>query len=162
MLAYHSLFYAYQRLEDGHPRKEEVWQMVAPVLPSLHKTWILLSGELSPLWLGIYAGTAQQTDGVDDKTKASAVATLQRWALDLISWSIQGSQRIDLDVNGHFTARYSDIPLMRHIRPPSERGASEWNSDPFMTDPGGDGKGEYEPGTWLLPYYIMKFNGLIE
>lgn len=162
MLAYHSLFYAYQRLEDGHPRKEEVWQMVAPVLPSLHKTWILLSGELSPLWLGIYAGTAQQTNGVDDKTKAGAVATLQRWALDLISWAIQGSQRIDLDVNGHFTARYSDNPIMRHIRPPSERIASEWNSDPFMTSPGGEGKGEYEPGTWLLPYYIMKFNGLIE
>ena len=162
MLAYHSLFYAYQRLGENHPRKQEIWEMVEPMLPSLHKTWILVAGELSPLWFGIYAGTAQQTYGVDETAKASAVASLQRWALDLIQWEIKGTQRIDLDVNGHFTARYSDVPIMRHIRPPSERAASEWNNDPFMVDPGGEGKAEYEPGTWLLPYYILKYNGLID
>ena len=135
--------------------------MVEPMLPSLRKTWILVAGELSPLWLGIYAGTAQQTHGVNDVAKASAVASLQRWALDFIQWEIKGTQRIDLDINEHFTARYSDVPIMRHIRPPSEREASEWNNDPFMVNPGGNGKAEYEPGTWLFPYYIMKYNGLI-
>ncbi len=161
MLAYHSLFYASQRLGDEHPRKQEVREMVEPMLPSLRKTWILVAGELSPLWLGIYAGTAQQTHGVNDVAKASAVASLQRWALDFIQWEIKGTQRIDLDINEHFTARYSDVPIMRHIRPPSEREASEWNNDPFMVNPGGNGKAEYEPGTWLFPYYIMKYNGLI-
>ncbi len=28
---------------------------------------------------------------------------------------------------------------MRHIRPPAERGSSEWNSDPFDVNPNGGG-----------------------
>ena len=138
--------------------------MVKPLIPSLKKTFMLMKGELSPLWLGIYAGTAQQSDMIKDSDLSDATWSLRKWALDLISWEIQGTQRIDLDFNEHFQARMQaqGHPLMRHIRPPAERAAGEWNADPFDTNPGGSGMSEYEPGTWLLPYYIMLYNGLIQ
>jgi hypothetical protein len=60
MLIYQSLFYAYERLPEGHDRREQVWKMIKPMIPSLQKTFILLKGELSPLWLGIYYGSAAQ------------------------------------------------------------------------------------------------------
>lgn len=163
MLAYHSLFYADQRLEAGHPRKQEVQAMIEPLVVSLKKSFMLMKGELSPLWLGIYAGTAAQTDMIQDKDLSDATWTLRRWAMDFIQWEVMGSQRIDLDFTDHYHVRYSgkDRPVMRHIRPPTERRSGEWNSDPFDVNPGGDGMGEYEPGTWLLPYFLMQFNGLI-
>ena len=162
MLAFHSLFYADQRLEEGHPRKKEVQAMIQPMVVSLKKSFMLMKGELSPLWLGIYAGTAAQSDMIQEKDLSDATWTLRRWAMDFITWGVMGSQRIDLDFTDHYHVRYqSDRPVMRHIRPASERRANEWNSDPFDVNPGGDGTCEYEPGTWLLPYFIMQFNGLI-
>ena len=162
MLAFHSLFYANQRLEEDHPRKKEVQAMIQPMVVSLKKSFMLMKGELSPLWLGIYAGTAAQSDMIQEKDLSDATWTLRRWAMDFITWGVMGSQRIDLDFTDHYHVRYqSDRPVMRHIRPASERRANEWNSDPFDVNPGGDGTCEYEPGTWLLPYFIMQFNGLI-
>ena len=161
MLAYHALYYAYERLPEGHERKAAVWAMVEPLVPSLQRTFLLLKGELSPLSLGIYAGVAAQGKYLTAADKQAAVWSLRHWQMDNINWSIHGSQRMDLDISGHFLARLSDRPIMRHIRPPQERQSSEWNIDPFDVDPPAQGNAEYEPGVFLLPYYICAYHGLV-
>jgi hypothetical protein len=70
---------------------------------------------------------------------------------------------MDLDQNSFImkTSDDSNEILMRHIRPMQERRSSEWNNDPFDVNPGGSPSDEYEPGPFLLPYYIMLYYGMI-
>jgi len=167
MLAYQALFYAYERLPDGHERKAAVWDMVSPMVPSIQRTFLLLKGELSPLWLGIYAGTAKQTKHVNKKDVDNVQWWMRHYALDLIEWPIYNSQRIDLDISDSFHVRNTDpahnpyFPLMKNIRPPNERAQVEWNADPFAVNPGGSGSSEFEPGVYLFPYYLTLYHGLV-
>ena len=131
--------------------------MVDAVLPSLRRSWSIVQGEKSPLWLGVYAGTGGQV--VSRSAVSDATWTLRRWAIDLIEWDIDNSNRWDV-TESPFYARDSTNPLMRQIVPPMERQASHWNSDPFVMA-GGSGMGEMEPSIWRLPYYLMRYNGLI-
>ncbi|MBT5084915.1 MAG: hypothetical protein HOM72_04235 [Actinobacteria bacterium] len=162
-LAYQAMFYSYERLPEGHERKEQVWKMISPVLPSLQRSFVLCKGELSPLWLGIYYGTAAQRKYVNNKDLTNAAWTLRHWQMDNMNWGISGSQRIDLDIS-KFLVRLSQDPanvLMRHIRPPQERESGEWNRDPFSVNAGGNGGTAYEPGPYLFPYWIMRYYGMI-
>ena len=58
--------------------------MVDALKPSMFRTWSIVSSELSPLWLGIYAGTANIN--VDEKAISDAAWKLRQWAIDLIDW----------------------------------------------------------------------------
>ena len=69
-LAYHTLFYALQRLAEDDPIRQEITAMVDPLIPSLRRTWKLCSNEYSPLWTGIYVGTAGQSDSPSVLSKA--------------------------------------------------------------------------------------------
>jgi hypothetical protein len=161
-LAYQALFYANHRLADDHPRKAALQEMTQLMVPSLQRTWRLSKGELSALWLGIYAGTAQQTQYVSKTDLRDATYSLKDWQLDNINWDIEGSQRIDLDISSVYHVRMNQHrPIMRHIRPPQERASTEANNDPFDVNSGGSGTTEYEPNVYLFPYYIMKYHGLI-
>lgn len=158
--AYHIAMYALQRLK-GHESTvlyAEVESMVNVLLPSMHRTFALINGELSPLWLGIYAGTGNQE--VPLEAISSAVWTLRHWAIDLIEWPISNDERWDI-TESPFFARDSTNPLMRQIRPPSERSSRKWNSDPFVLNDQGDGMGEEYPANWRYPYYLMTYNKLI-
>jgi len=159
-LGYHTLLYSLQRLNTpsaDRSLRQDVQEMVDAVLPSLRRSWSIVQGEKSPLWLGIYAGTGGQV--VSRSAVSDATWTLRRWAIDLIEWDIDNSNRWDV-TESPFYARDSTNPLMRQIVPPMERQASHWNSDPFVMA-GGSGMGEMEPSIWRLPYYLMRYNGLI-
>lgn len=161
-LAYQTLFYANHRLADDHPRKAALQEMTQLMVPSLQRTWRLSKGELSALWLGIYAGTAQQTEYVSKADLKDATYSLKDWQLDNINWDIEGSQRIDLDISSVYHVRMNQHrPIMRHIRPPQERASTEANNDPFDVNAGGSGTTEYEPNVYLFPYYIMKYHNLL-
>ena len=109
MLAFHSLFYSLWRLDKEHERYHEVEKMVGVAVPGLQRMWLLLKGELDPLWLGIYAGTAAQkaylegmvgngngggtgTDRASGDIIEQTKWSLRHWAIDGIQWSIAGSQ----------------------------------------------------------------------
>jgi hypothetical protein len=158
-LAYHTLFYSLQRLgvKDTSGIRGDVRDMVGALVPSMDRHWQLVKGELSPLWLGIYAGTAGQA--VDKSDVYAAVWSLRHWSLDLINWPIDNTLRWDVTAEP-FHKRDSDSSLMKEIRPPMERMSSHWNSDPFELQTG-SGLVEYEPAVWMLPYYLMRYNGLI-
>ena len=153
-LAYHSLFYALQRLSKDDARRTELEQMTALLLPSLRRTWLLTKGESSPLWLSIYAGVAGQR--VAEQELAAAEYSLRKWAVDNINWKIDGTKRQDLVVSP-FTVRQGTAPLMKNTRPPSERVATHYNNDPFEIIVGGDGNDEVEPAVFLLPYFMTKY-----
>lgn len=156
-MSYQVLLYALQRLPADAPIRPDVQEMVNALLPSLKRTWMIVQGERSPLWLGIYAGTGGQP--VCPSQVAQATWTLRRWVIDLISWPIDNSERWDITASP-FYKRDSEDPLMRQIIPPQERQTGHWNNDPFIMSAGG-GTTELEPGIWQLPYYIMLYNGLI-
>ena len=185
MQAYHILFYALNRLTmpDAKPHMqapvevvEEVRRMVEALVPSIDRMWTIVKGELSPLWVGIYAGTAKRPVG--DKDISDAVWTLRHWAIDMVmclfscsfsdvtntlseqvNWPIHNDNRWDITESPYY-ARDSTEHLMRQIRPPQERVTAKWNSDPFVMSSGNGMKEEY-PGVWRLPYYLMLYNNLI-
>jgi hypothetical protein len=175
MLAYHALFYARERLEagrdgngdgdgdgngDGHSnRLAELNKMCELLLPSLRRTWLLARGELSPLWLSIYAGTAGQRVTTDEVQ--SAEWSLRRWAIDNIDWQISGIGRMDLIISP-FNVRNGQVPIFKNTRPPAEQVSSHANNDPFESVSGGIGNNEVEPAVFLTPLRMMAYYGLLK
>jgi len=135
--------------------------MVSPLIPSFERTFVLIKGELSGLWFAIYRGLANQRRLLAPEDNDNVRWTLRHWEADNIVWNVHGSQRMDLDVST-FKARSIDSLLMRHIRPPQERAATDTSEDPFAVNPGGDGKREMVPSSgFLLPFYMLKYYGLL-
>jgi hypothetical protein len=132
--------------------------MVDALLPALHRTWTIVQGELSPLWLGIYAGTGRQP--VSEQAISDAAWTLRHWPTDLITWPINNMNRWDVTLSP-FYARDSTNPLIRQILPAQERAMEKWNSDPFRLTASGNGYLEEPPFLFQLPYFLMRYNGLI-
>ena len=173
MLGFHCMFYGRWRLQHGMSKAEykeryiEVNKMLTyenGCEAGIQRTWLLLKGELNPIWLGIYAGTANQKASLLEEDVVATVFSLRHWAIDGISWAIAGGQRIDLDIpadRATFHERGGTGAVMRYIRPPTERAAVENNIDPFVVNGGQGGGTELEPGLWQLPYYIMLANGLV-
>eukprot|EP01034_Spumella_vulgaris_P021613 gene21613-27652_t len=159
-LAYHVMFYSWRRLSETEDKqfKDELWSMVSLTLPSLHRTYQLIGTEFSPLWTGIFAGVAAQPATQSAITRS--VWSLRHWALDLIAWPIDNSNRWDLTVQPFFARNSETEHIMREIRPPQERESSHANRDPYeMT--GGSGSDEFEPAVWRLPYNMMLYYKLI-
>ena len=158
-LSYHVLFYASQRLKNDPDVawKNEIDSMIALLEPSIERYWTIVLGEKSPLWLGIYAGTAGYT--VDESVVSDAVWTLRHSAIDFITWPFKNSDRWDITPD-RFFGRDSSTQQMMQIRPPQETRTGHWNGNPFTMDDG-NGMSEYEPAIWRLPYYLMRYNNLI-
>ena len=121
-MGYHALFYSLQRLNSDDEVYEDVRNMVSLLLPSIKRTYLLASNELSPLWFGIFAGTANQYyDGdVTDDEVDRVNYSLQHQAIDMIDWVISNYQRMDISMQP-FVVRGGNTPLMKEIRPMSER-----------------------------------------
>lgn len=162
-MAYHVLLYSLQRLQvqEGADAAllADVQDMVNAFVPSLVRSWSIVRGEKSPLWLGIYAGTGAAVASVCPSSFSDAVWTLRRWAIDLIAWPVVNSERWDVNPSP-FTARDSTDREIQEIIPPQERQTGHWNGDPFKMDVGG-GTSESEPSIWRLPYYLMLYNRMI-
>lgn len=158
-LAYHTLFYAYQRLlnDPDEAWRKEIHSMVALLEPSIERYWTIVQGEKSPLWLGIYAGTAGYS--VDESMVNDATWWLRHSAIDFITWPFKNSDRWDI-TEDRFFGRDSNTKQMMEIRPAQETRTGHWNGNPFTMDDG-SGTSEYEPAIWRLPYYLMRYNKLI-
>lgn len=158
---YHILFYALQRLPEGDAKRADVKEMVDALIPSIDRMWTIVSKERSPLWLGIYAGTAGRP--VTAQEVSEAVWTLRRWSIDMIVWPVINSERFDLTESPYYP-RDADpettAHLMRQVIAPQERRTMKANGDPFVFDDG-SGTSEEAPYIWRLPYYLMRYNGLI-
>lgn len=124
-MAYHTLFYAYKRLQMndcGISERERVTRaarleaMTAPVLPSIKRFWRIVRDEKSPLWIGGVAGAASVA--VKEQDLIDAVTSLQLWAIDLIGWGVHNTGRWDCEQQPYYGRDNPDELQMRSIRPP--------------------------------------------
>jgi hypothetical protein len=89
---------------------------------------------------------------------AEAIWYLQKYPLDLISWTIKNSQRKDIKrIEPNFRGQ-----TLEEVLPPDELRISRHNSNRFTLDENGGGRSEFSAGDiWLLPYWIGRYLGVI-
>lgn len=90
----------------------------------------------------------------------AAVETLQEIPSDLRHWTVQNSQRPDVEIDAE-AGRFGEAQS-RRVLPAYERPLMKWNGNPYRLD-GGDGGRTEEDGTFfLLPYWMGRCHGLFE
>ena len=94
----------------------------------------------------------------DDIDLEEAVWYLQRYPMDLVTWSVSNSHRKDIvKVEPNFRKQ-----TITEVLPASELRISRHNANRFDLDSQGDGRSEYSAGDiWLLPYWIGRYLGVI-
>jgi hypothetical protein len=87
-----------------------------------------------------------------------AVASLRDASLDLVRWTIDNSNREDLDI-----VRVPELEELQTDRlpPPSERGVIRWDENPWRAVQGDGGHTESDGVWWLLPYWMGRHYGYI-
>ena len=154
-----------------YERDEELRSAVAH---SLRQYWKLLQPERNPLFDFIHAAAidgASYRDAFDDETYSrgdfpldDAVESLVLYPLDRFDWALSNSHRLDVvllraqeerrGARGHL--------LDGRVLPIDERFVNHWNHDPWRLDHGGQGRYLADGASFLLPYYLGLYHGLIE
>jgi hypothetical protein len=108
--------------------------------------------ERNPLWTFIMALTGERRLDL-----LGALWTLRSWPLDLITWDIRNSHRLDIErLPPNFRGQETAVLL-----PPGERPMSRWNGNPFRLDGGDGGRTELAGDEFLLPYWMGRYLRLI-
>jgi hypothetical protein len=129
-------------------------QLRALYTTSLRRTWQTEHIEANPLWNFIYGASTGEPCDVD-----AAVESLREMPLDLITWRVQNSRRVDLQY-GSRTEQRGPRQLVRPL-PFTERAIHKWDANPFVVD-GGNDQGEGDPTIWLLPYWMGRYHRIID
>jgi hypothetical protein len=137
------------------------WVLTRNSTPDVHGAYVAAvrdhfqfeRNERNPLFNFIYAST-----GAGDAELESAVWTLRRYPLDLITWRIENSRRLDIT---RLPANFRQQELAE-LLPPGERPVTRWNTHPFVLDGGDGGATELAGDEFLLPYWMGRYLKLIE
>ncbi len=89
---------------------------------------------------------------------ARAVETLREWPLDQIEWSVDNSQRADIEWD---RTPGREEGLMKRILSRSEMGLQMWDGQPFRATIGNEGRREEKGTDWLLAYWMGRYYGLL-
>ena len=94
-------------------------------------------------------------DNVDLK---EAIWYLQRYPLDLVTWTVKNSHRKDIE----FIPENFRTQTITEVLPADELPITRHNANRFRLDGGRDGTQEYSAGDiWLLPYWIGRYLDVI-
>ena len=113
-------------------------------------------------------GTGNQSD---DETYSrgdfpldDAALSLVLYPLDRFDWGLSNSHRLDVVLlRGQEEQRGSRGHLLDgRVLPIDERFVNHWNHDPWRLDHGGQGRYLADGASFLLPYYLGLYHGLIE
>lgn len=124
-------------------------------IEALERSWQIERPERNPLWNYIYAAGS----GSPAFDSAEALATLREIPLDLISWDVVNSHRLDVardSLPDRFERRQAVAPL-----PFDERPMMKWNGNPYALDGGNGGRSEDDGGFFLLPYWLGRYHGFL-
>lgn len=142
-------FYPLLRYEQ-HPELKKIFQ------ESLERSWQCERPERNPLWNFIYAaGTGSRNFDFEE-----SIRTLQLIPMDLISWSVANSHRLDVPIDPLADRFRSKQALV--VLPPDERPLMKWNGNPYSLDGGDGGRSEDDGAFFLLPYWMARYHRLIE
>jgi hypothetical protein len=114
--------------------------------------WEIERPEKNPLWNFIYAMTGAADFDLDE-----SIWTLQQFPLDTISWTVQNSQRKDVEF---LPANFREQST-KAVLPPDERPMSKHNGNAFRLDGGDGGREEFSGDIYLLPYWMGRYLGVI-
>jgi len=115
--------------------------------------WELERGERCPVWNFIYGMTGTPWFDLE-----AGVWTLQRFPLDLVSWTVTNSHRHDLTrLPSNFRGQETE-----QLLPPDERAIMRWNGNPFTLDGGNGGQTELAGDEFLLPYWMGRYLKFIQ
>jgi hypothetical protein len=125
-------------------------------LESLERAWLVERPEWNPLWNFIYAaGTASR-----EYDRAASIEMLRQIPMDLVSWEVRNSHRLDLPMNPA-ADRFGKTESLT-LLPADERPMMKWNGNPFVVDGGDAGRSEDDGVFFLLPYWMGRYYGLID
>lgn len=191
-MGYHTLFYAHQRLRMSANADSVMLQrledMVAPVIPSIRRWYSIVRNERNPLWLAGVAGAAGVS--MTGAEIQRSVESLQMYRADFINWAVRNTGRWDCVLQPYYSRDDPTKLQMSRVLPPQvcldflhcsllllimmcfqERMVGHYNGNPFIMDASyesttaydaGGGNSEYSPAEWLLPYWMLRFYGLLD
>jgi hypothetical protein len=114
--------------------------------------WNAERPEKDGLWNLCYAMTGAGEFDLDE-----SVWFLKEFPLDLISWTINNSQRKDIEmVPANFR-----LQTTKKVLPPDERPMFKHNTNTFELDRNGGGRSENSGDLYLLPYWMGRYLGVI-
>jgi hypothetical protein len=87
-----------------------------------------------------------------------AVETLRDWPLDMIEWTVDNSQREDVQKD---LTPGTDEGMLTRLLPRSEMGLCMWDQEPYRAVIGRGGDREDKPTDWLLAYWMGRYYGLL-
>ncbi len=110
--------------------------------------------EKSPMYNFIYAWCTGSDPNLTD-----SISTLRDIPYDLISWTVDNSNREDV--------KLTRKPILEKIQtsrllPPSERGVIRWDKNCWEAIQGDGGRTEWAPTFYLFPYWLGRYLGLIK
>ncbi len=109
--------------------------------------WEIERSEKNPVWNFLYAMTGGTDYDLDE-----SVWWLQEFPLDLISWTIDNTQRKDLEkIEPNFRNQ-----TYKEVLPPSEQPV-HFHNGAYRNNSNGAGRGEEAPYIWLLPYWMGRY-----
>lgn len=127
-----------------------------PLLLSITRTFNFIKNENSMFNI-VYLVVTNQTQ-TSPATVAGLIQTLQNWPLEQIDYPMLNSIRNDLKLNPEPAVRQILSPIEdSDLLPYNELPYLRWNGDPYTLD-GGSGMLEYDPGAWLIHYWMMRYH----
>ncbi len=123
---------------------------------SLERSWQVERPERNPLWNAIYAaGTGSQ-----EFDRAESIRTLREIPMDMITWTVRNSQRLDVPMDP--LADRFKRPQSLVVLPYDEIPMWKWNANPYALDGGNGGRSEDDGAYFLLPYWMGRHHHLFE
>jgi hypothetical protein len=125
-------------------------------LQSLERSWLVERPERNPLWNFIYAigSGSKEFDLVD------SIRTLREIPLDLITWTMTNSHRLDIPIDTRLDRQVRRQSLI--VLPYDELPVMKWNGNPYRLDGGNEGRSEDDGAFFLLPYWMGRYHKLID
>ncbi len=142
-LAYFTLL----RYEPNADRRT-VWQQ------SLRDFLKIEELERNALEVAVAASALGDGVAVDD-----GLRTLREMPTDWREWSYDNSHRLDVMVDPVLD-RFDDLQFTT-VLPHDEIRTMKWNGNPFVVTGGGDGHRVQGPWPFLLPYWMMRYYGVV-
>lgn len=122
---------------------------------SLERSWQVERPERNPLWNFIYAAATQSREFDQE----ASIQTLREIPMDLITWTVSNSQRIDIPLD-RFRSRLGELQALV-VLPYDELPVMKWNGNPYRVDGGNGGRSEDDGAYFLLPYWMGRYHSLL-
>jgi hypothetical protein len=142
---------------------------------SCHNYWELEACESDAFYNFVFAVSCKdvtittpwgvQNLAPDQQCIEDAVDTLKRYPLDLVSWKLTNSHRLDVlplpDLVREGGAAGKGYRVNGKVLPIDERFITYWSDDPWQLDSGNDGRQLATGMPYLLAYYMGLYHGFI-